>query len=152
MKMSSACSFVFKQIKVIFIRMVSHLDSLSNRGTRELGNCLKLPNAMTAKLYALTEFYWPSDSKRKRASYLEILEDFRLVILNRAIFADVLIFFVKIFPQQFTTLRREGIILDTISLHFSKIQYPVHEIFAWLFWYNIQGEIVFKSSQFFGRH
>ena len=26
------------QIKVIFIRMVSHLDSLSNRGTRELGN------------------------------------------------------------------------------------------------------------------
>ena len=26
------------QIKVIFIRMVSHLDSLWNRGTRELGN------------------------------------------------------------------------------------------------------------------
>ena len=24
----SACSFIFKQIKVIFIRMVSHLDSL----------------------------------------------------------------------------------------------------------------------------
>ena len=63
--MSSACSFVFKQIKVIFIRMVSHLDSLSNRGTRELGNCLKLPNAMTAKLYALTEFYWPSDFEKK---------------------------------------------------------------------------------------
>ena len=28
------------QIKVIFIRMVSHLDSLWNRGTRELGNGL----------------------------------------------------------------------------------------------------------------
>ena len=28
MKMSSACSFIFMQIKVIFIRMVSHLDSL----------------------------------------------------------------------------------------------------------------------------
>ena len=28
MKMSSACSFMFMQIKVIFIRMVSHLDSL----------------------------------------------------------------------------------------------------------------------------
>ena len=28
MKMSSACSFFFMQIKVIFIRMVSHLDSL----------------------------------------------------------------------------------------------------------------------------
>ena len=28
------------QIKLIFIRMVSHLDSLLNRGTRELGNGL----------------------------------------------------------------------------------------------------------------
>ena len=28
MKMSSACSFILMQIKVIFIRMVSHLDSL----------------------------------------------------------------------------------------------------------------------------
>ena len=40
MKMISACSFIFMQIKVIFIRMVSHLDSLWNRGTRELGNGL----------------------------------------------------------------------------------------------------------------
>ena len=40
MKMSSACSFIFMQIKVIFIRMVSLLDSLWNRGTRELGNGL----------------------------------------------------------------------------------------------------------------
>ena len=40
MKMSSACSFIFMQIKVISIRIVSHLDSLSNRGTRELGNGL----------------------------------------------------------------------------------------------------------------
>ena len=38
--MSSACSFIFMQIKVIFINMVSHLDSLWNRGTRELGNGL----------------------------------------------------------------------------------------------------------------
>ena len=28
MKMNSACSFIFMQIKVIFIRMVSHLDAL----------------------------------------------------------------------------------------------------------------------------
>ena len=28
MKMSSACSLIFMQIKVIFIRMVLHLDSL----------------------------------------------------------------------------------------------------------------------------
>ena len=42
MKMSSACSFIFMQIKVIFIRMVSHLDSLWNGGTRELGNGLFL--------------------------------------------------------------------------------------------------------------
>ena len=40
MKISSACSFIFLQIKVIFIRMVSHLDSLWNRGTREHGNSL----------------------------------------------------------------------------------------------------------------
>ena len=38
MKMSSACSFIFMQMKVIFIRMISHLDSVWNRGTRELGN------------------------------------------------------------------------------------------------------------------
>ena len=38
--MNSACSFIFMQIKVIFKRMVSHLDSLSNRGTRELRNGL----------------------------------------------------------------------------------------------------------------
>ena len=40
MKMSSACSFIFMQIKVIFIRMVLHLDSLRDRDTRELGNGL----------------------------------------------------------------------------------------------------------------
>ena len=40
MKMSPACRFIVMQIKVIFIRMVSHLDSLWNRGTRELGNGL----------------------------------------------------------------------------------------------------------------
>ena len=40
MKTSSACSFIFKQIKVIFITMLSHLDSLWNGGTRELGNGL----------------------------------------------------------------------------------------------------------------
>ena len=33
-------NFIFMQIKVNFIRMVSHLDSLWNRGTRELGNGL----------------------------------------------------------------------------------------------------------------
>ena len=38
--MSSAGSFILMQIKVIFIRMVSHLGSLWNRGTRELGNGL----------------------------------------------------------------------------------------------------------------
>ena len=39
-KTSSACSFIFMQIKVIFIRMVSHLDTLWNRVTRELRNGL----------------------------------------------------------------------------------------------------------------
>ena len=41
--MSSPCSFIFMQIKVIFITMVSHLDSLWHRGTRELGNGLLCP-------------------------------------------------------------------------------------------------------------
>ena len=40
MKMSCTCKFIFMQIKVIFIRMVSHLDPLWNRDTRELGNGL----------------------------------------------------------------------------------------------------------------
>ena len=40
MKMSSASSFILMQIKLIFIRMVWLLDSLWNRGTRELGNGL----------------------------------------------------------------------------------------------------------------
>ena len=38
MKMSFACSFIFTQIKVVCIRIVSHLHSLWNRGTGELGN------------------------------------------------------------------------------------------------------------------
>ena len=38
--MSFACSFIFMQVKVIFKRMVSHLDSLWSRSTRELGNGL----------------------------------------------------------------------------------------------------------------
>ena len=42
MKMSSAC--IFKQIKVILIRIVSHLDSLWNRGTTELRNGLFIHN------------------------------------------------------------------------------------------------------------
>ena len=40
MQISFARSFIFMQIKVIFIRIVSHLDWLWNRGTRELGNGL----------------------------------------------------------------------------------------------------------------
>ena len=43
MKMSSARSFFFMQIKVIFIRMVSHLDSLWNRGTRNSEMAYSVP-------------------------------------------------------------------------------------------------------------
>ena len=42
MKIGSACFFIFLQINVIFIRMVSHLDSLWNRGKTELGSGLLL--------------------------------------------------------------------------------------------------------------
>ena len=54
MKMSSACSFIFMQIKVIFIRMVSHLDSLWNRSTRELGNGLLLYGSVSQRLRTTT--------------------------------------------------------------------------------------------------
>ena len=40
MKMCSTYRFFFMQIKLVFIRMVLHLDSFWNRGTRELGNGL----------------------------------------------------------------------------------------------------------------
>ena len=57
MKMSSACSFIFMQIKVIFIRMVSHLDSLWNRGTRELGNGL-LGSKVAGQLVNFCSFWF----------------------------------------------------------------------------------------------
>ena len=40
MKMSFPYRLILMQMKVIFIRMVSLLDSFSNRGTRELANGL----------------------------------------------------------------------------------------------------------------
>ena len=40
MKMSLICMKMKLHVELIFIRMVSHLDSLWNRGTRELGNGL----------------------------------------------------------------------------------------------------------------
>ena len=72
MKTSSACSFVFMQTKVIFVRMVSHLDSLWNRGTRELGNGLFYPGRDTCtfefdqgqvtKNQPITVLIWLSES------------------------------------------------------------------------------------------
>ena len=67
MKMSSACSFIFMQIKVIFIRMVSHLDSLWNRGTREPGNCPLSSLMWWQQNSTLTEFYWPSVFETKES-------------------------------------------------------------------------------------
>ena len=60
MKMSSACSFIFMQIKVIFIRMVSHLDSLWNRGTWELGSGLYFDSAREprSRVIALVDSTW----------------------------------------------------------------------------------------------
>ena len=55
MKMSSARSFIFMQIKVIFKRMVSHLDSLWNRGTRKLGNGLFARKQKNTKMAAILE-------------------------------------------------------------------------------------------------
>ena len=43
MKMSLICVKMKLHVELIFIRMVSHLDLLRNRGTRELGNGLLMP-------------------------------------------------------------------------------------------------------------
>ena len=59
MKMSSTRRFFFMQIKVIFIRMVSHLDSLWSRGTRELGNGLSISGSSMPN-YRDQQFAWIS--------------------------------------------------------------------------------------------
>ena len=43
--MSSAYRFIFMEIKLILIRMVSRLDSFRKKGTRELGNSLFKPHS-----------------------------------------------------------------------------------------------------------
>ena len=45
------------QIKVIFIRMVPHLDSLWNRGTRDSEMAYYVPNYITATLFRELKFY-----------------------------------------------------------------------------------------------
>ena len=70
MKMSSARSFFFMQIKFVFMRMVSHLDLLWNKGTRELGNGL-LGNiflqlaAVTTNWVRAILIFWESVSESK---------------------------------------------------------------------------------------
>ena len=54
--MSSACRLIFMQIKVIFIRKVSHLDSFWNKGSRELGNGLISVTYWYIETYELGNF------------------------------------------------------------------------------------------------
>ena len=76
MKMSSACSFIFMQIKVIFIRMVSHWDSFWNRGKRELRNSL-----LSGCEDDFSRLVWPS------CKYLLLTEfDFRTVSYGPSFF------------------------------------------------------------------
>ena len=71
LKMSSACSFIFMRINTIFIRMVSQLDPLWNRGTRELGNgllklmvfqCDERKSHEHARLWFLLPLLWSIDN------------------------------------------------------------------------------------------
>ena len=65
-------SFIFVQIKVIFIKMVSYVDSLWNRGTWELGNDLFLRNCWFYKLYFL------------QACHLRVKSDILLIYQSQA--------------------------------------------------------------------
>ena len=75
--MSSACSFIFMQIKAIFIRMVSHLDSLWNGGTRELGNDLfplyYLSSGRLRKVKNKGQFWTLSSKSGRRGRLLEVV-------------------------------------------------------------------------------
>ena len=73
MKMSSTCSFIFMQIKVIFIRMVSHLASLWNGGTKELGNGLLSCMAEDKFIPKILKFLMP---------WIQIVKKTRLKIMN----------------------------------------------------------------------
>ena len=62
MKMSLICMKMKLHVELIFIRMVSHLDSFWNRGTRELGNGLFTSYTITslktkAKIWKLTQLW-----------------------------------------------------------------------------------------------
>ena len=69
MNMSSACSFIFMQIQTIFIRMVSHLHSLWNRGIRELRNGLLSTNLVNDLLLAFfsAEMLYNNFHQRQKA-------------------------------------------------------------------------------------
>ena len=87
MKMSSACDFIFMQIKVIFIRMVSHLDSLWNGGTGELGNGLFTNTRTTLRMFDLNLVKWCALRKFNiSAQFLEslstICDHFKILRLN----------------------------------------------------------------------
>ena len=74
MKMSSACRFIFMQIKVIFIRMVSHLDLLWNRGTRELGKYIGHESCHNYPLEHACKSSLNGRSRRRNSSTLMICE------------------------------------------------------------------------------
>ena len=83
MKMSSAYSFILMQIKVIFIRMVSHLDSLWNRGTRELAYCpqIKMCSCLVPSKCVLVQIIFcslkPRSCVKMADSFRELSESFK---------------------------------------------------------------------------
>ena len=91
--MSSACSFIFIQIKVIFIRMVSHLDSLWNRGTRELGNGLLLCFGFATLKLTLFSF-----AQTMRTELLTKQNDFLPVAQHGALLFSVMCELQKLHP------------------------------------------------------
>ena len=88
--MSSARSFFFMQIKVIFIRMVSHLASLWNRGTRELGNGLssaRVQNVESRNFRYICSYYIAMNSTifaLCKPKWDNRLEDAEVVVNNKS--------------------------------------------------------------------
>ena len=100
MKMSSACSFIFMQIKIIFIRIVSHLDLLWNRGTRELGNDQLDPIPRPKYLFDILNY-----SQRRRHKLKSLINTFSDIYrINTSIYLSkgsqnaTFLLFKSIFP------------------------------------------------------
>ena len=130
MKMGSARSFFFMQTKVIFIRMVSHLDSPWNRGTRELGKGLLHDISRTScPHYQLTGKIQCSNLKERIYNMLIYMNSFALRKCKRkfeCILYEMLFIQNEKPPEQLTTTWT----ISPLGNHFEclKVVFP----FVWI--------------------